>query len=317
MLLLVSDDLVRQSITPEECMTAVEEGFRLYARGVISSIDARLALQDGTASIYLYGAHVSGYGLGTKVLGAYQNNPGLGEPYIQATVVMLDPVTGQLEAILDGRYLTALRTAAATALASRYLCRQNSRVLGILGTGLQARTHLLCHLVVRPFARVVVWGRNPERVQAYLNEMQPLVKIPMVALPSAELVCAEADVICCTTRARTPLFSARAVRPGTHMGVAGPLRSEGSEISLDLIRSSHIFVDSREKFRKLWGPVASPPVEAELGEVIVGLYTGRPSPDAVTIFKPVGMPFEDVVSARIVLNRVRQDDSGLVVSWHK
>jgi ornithine cyclodeaminase/alanine dehydrogenase-like protein (mu-crystallin family) len=239
----------------------------------------------------------------------------MGHPYIQAVVVMLDPTTGRPLAILDGRYLTALRTAAAIALAARHLCRPDSRVLGILGTGLQARTHLLCHLVVHPFERVVLWGRNAERVQAYLQEMEPQVKRPITPLNSTEAVCAEADVISCATRARNPLFAARAVRPGTHIGVAGPLRSEGTEIPLDLVRRGFLFVDSRKKFSQLWEAGTVPSVTAELGEVIMGKAVGRRSMDAVTIFKPVGMAFEDIVSARVVMERAEREGLGQVVAW--
>lgn len=314
-LLLVSDDLVRRSITAEECVEAVEDGFRLLAGGAVANTYAQLSYQEGVASIHLYAASVPGYGVGAKILGAYQRNPDLGEPYIHATVVLLDPDTGKPEAVLDGRYLTALRTAAAAALSTKYLVRQDSQVLGILGTGLQARTHLLCHLVIHPFKRVVLWGRTPEHVRAYLREMAPRVAVPIDSLPSAEAVCGEADVISCTTRARRPLFSVQAVRPGSHITVAGPMGSRGAEVPLDLLPRGHLFVDSREEFRKLWQQMDLPAVEAELGEVILGQVTRRPTTDAITIFKPVGMAFEDVVTARIIVNRVRHSRAGQIVTW--
>lgn len=314
-LLLVSDELVRQSITAEECLAAVEAGFQLHARRTTADTQARLTYKEDAVGIYLYAAQVPGYGLAAKVLGACEHNPALGEPYIHAVVIVMNPDTGRPQALLDGRYLTALRTAAATALGARYLGRSDSQVLGILGTGLQARTHLLCHLAAWPFEKVVVWGRNTEHVQAYLSEMRTQVATPIVSLSSAEAVCEVADVISCTTRARTPLFSAKAVRPGTHIGVAGSLRSGATEIPLELVRRSCLFVDSREKFRKLWKPGTDPVVEAELGKVICGATVGRVANEAVTIFKPVGMAFEDCVSARIVVDRVRRNQSGEVVPW--
>lgn len=313
--LLISDDLVQKSITATECVDAVEEGFRLQASGSVVSTYANMAYQAGAAGFHLYSAYVPGYGLGTKILGAYEENPDKGEPYIHATVVLVDPETGRPEVFLDGRYLTALRTAAAVALAARYLSRRDSATLGILGTGLQARTHLLCHLVVRPFERVIVWGRTPEHVETYVSEMASRTSVPISALPTPEAVCAEADVIACTTRARQPLFSSDVVQAGTHIGVAGPLRREGAEIPLDLLRRGHLFVDDIDKFIHLWEPGSAPPVEAELGEIILTGRGERVSNGAVTIFKPVGMAFEDVVSARIVANHVRHHVGGQEIAW--
>lgn len=313
--LLIPDELAQQSITPAECVEAVEEGFRLQASGKVVSTYANMAYQQGDGGFHLYSAYVPGYGLGTKILGAYEENPEKGEPYIHATVVLVDPETGRPEVFLDGRYLTALRTAAAVALATRYLSRRSSRTLGILGTGLQARTHLLCHLVVRPFERVVIWGRTPEHVETYVSEMAPKTPVSITALPTPEAVCAEAEVITCTTRARQPLFSSDAIQEGTHIGVAGPLRQEGSEIPLDLLRRGPLFVDDLDKFFQLWEPGSAPPAEAELGEIILSGRDGRPSDDTVTIFKPVGMAFEDVVSARIVANHVRHHGIGRAITW--
>ena len=315
-ILLVSDEVVKRSITPAECVAAVEEGFRLYAAGKVPNVDTRFAHPEAPASISLYGAYVPGWGMGAKVLGAYESNPERGEPYIHGAVIVLDPSTGRLQALLDGRYLTALRTAAAVAVAARHLCRPESRVLGILGSGLQARTHLLCHLVVHPFQRVLIWGRTPERVQEYVEEMKAQVSVPLEVCDSAEAVCAQADVLSCTTRSRAPLFPARAVRPGTHIGLAGPLRSEGTEIPLDILPGSRFFVDSRKKFEHLWQPGTAPRVDGELGPVVTGQTAGRLSAEDITVFKPVGMAFEDVVSARIVLDRVRNDRAGGKIVWY-
>ncbi len=314
-LLLVPDALVRRSITVEECNEAVESGFRLAARGDVGDAYGGLSYNGDTSSIKLYASHVPPAGVGAKILGLYADNPAKGKPYIRAVVTLLDPDTGELEALVDATYLTALRTGAATALAARELGRRDSRVLGILGTGLHARTHLLCHLAAHAFRRVVIWGRHPRRVEEYLTEMRSTVHVPVDSMPAADAVCAEADVIACTTSARTPLFRAEAVRAGTHIGVAAPMGSHYSEIPLELLGSSRLFVDTRKKFREHWEPGDYPAVQAELGEVLVGSAEGRIKAEDVTIFKPEGMAFEDVVSARIVVDRVRREGSGQAVNW--
>lgn len=313
--LLIRDPIVRQSISVEECIQAVEQGFLLQASGKVGDAYGHLSYQEGASSLHLYAASVPEFGVGAKVLGAYRENPGNGRPYIRACVVLLDPVTGEMEAFLDGAYLTALRTGAATALGAHYLARQDSRVLGIMGTGLHARTHLLCHLSVHEFQRVVIWGRNPQHIAEYLKEMQSMIDLPIFSLPSPDDVCAQADVIACTTSARSPLFQAKAVRPGTHIGVAAPVNSWQTEIPLDLLDNSLLFVDSIAKFHQNWAPGAAPIVEAELGQVIAGLAVGRSTDKDITIFKPEGMGFEDIVSARIVVDRVRQEQSTEIVVW--
>ena len=293
----------------------MESGFRLVARGDVDDAFAGLSYNEGTGFIKLYASHVPNAGAGAKILGVYPDNPGKGKPYIPAVITLVEPATGELEAVVDGTYLTALRTGAATALAARELGRQDSEVLGILGTGLHARTHLLCHLAVHSFQRVVIWGRDQGRVEEYLTEMRSKVEIALDSVPSADVVFAEADVIACTTSARTPLFRADSVDAGTHIGVAAPMGSHYTEIPLELLERSRLFVDTRKKFREHWEPGAHPKVEAELGEVLVGSAKGRVTAEDVTIFKPEGMAFQDVVSARIVVDRVHSEGNGQTVDW--
>ena len=313
--LVVPEEVVKRSITAEECTQAMEEGFRLLADGEISDSFAELRTAEDGTSINLYASHVPQSGAGVKILSVCPKNPARQEPYIRAVVTLLDPDTGELEALVDGSYLTGLRTGAATAIGAQELCRKDSQVLGILGTGLQARTHLLCHLVVHPFQRVVIWGRNRALVEEYLAEMRPQVKVPLQVLPSADAVCAEADVVACATSASSPLFTVEAVRPGTHFGVVAPMGSHYSEIPLALLGGSRLFVDTRKKFLGHWEPGAQPTVQAELAEVVAGSARGRIKAEDITIFKPEGMAFEDVVSARIVVDRVRREKSCQTIAW--
>lgn len=305
-MLVVSEDLVRKYISPDECIKVVENGFQLLAQGKITNAYTQMGFQKGEAALHLYASSVPGYGIGAKVLGAYEKNPIKGKPYIYATMIMVDPATGKLVAILDAGYLTALRTAAASTLGTRYLSRKDSKVLGILGTGLQARTHLQCHCVDRSFERVVVWAWNPDEIGPFLQEMRPLVYAPIDVLDTPDDVCIVSDVISCVTRARYPLFSASSVRPGTHLNVVGPMSYDMSEIPRELLSTSQLFVDSKSEFISGWQNDAVPNIEAELGDVIAGYRTGRVAPDSITIFKPVGMAFEDIVTARSVIDNIER-----------
>jgi ornithine cyclodeaminase len=145
--------------------------------------------------------------------------------------------------------------------------------------------------------------------------MSAQVSVPLEPLDSPEAICAEADVIACTTRSQKPLFVSKVIRPGTHIGVAGPLRKDGQEIPLDLVRDNYLFVDRADKFLSLWEPGTAPIVEAELGKVMLGEAQGRIQEDAITIFKPVGMAFEDVVSASVILRNLSECSQEYKVSW--
>jgi ornithine cyclodeaminase/alanine dehydrogenase-like protein (mu-crystallin family) len=227
---------------------------------------------------------------------------------------LLDPGTGELQAVLDGAYLTCLRTAAATALGAKYLARRDSRVLGILGTGAQARTHLLCHLRVHGYDKILVWGRTPAHVDAYVAEMTPQSQVPLEVASSADDLVAQSDVVTCTTSSRQPLFRADSVRPGTHIGVCAPMNLARSEVPLQLLLLSTLVLDSSKKFSKQWGSESLPLIHGELGDVIIGRIRGRQLESEITVFKPEGMAFEDVVSARVVLRNV-SNNGAVHVNW--
>lgn len=306
----IDEEQVRRSISPQACLEAVEEGFRQYARGEVQDAYGALVSDAPPEGLHLYGASAPGAGLGAKVLGVFPQNPEHGRPYIRAWVLVIDSVTGELEAILDGAYLTALRTGAASALGAQCLARRNRRVLGILGSGLQARTHLLCHLASYPYERVVIWGRNSEKVSAFVEEMTPHSTAKLQVLSSPEAVLEVADVIAGTTSATEPLFPPTAVRPGTHLSSVAPFRLGQSEFPIQLLDRARLYVDSRPKFYKNWGVIPLPLVTAELGEVLEGNAQGRIRDSEITFFKPEGMGFQDLVSARVVLDSLNSQVNG-------
>jgi len=245
--------------------------------------------------------------LAAKLVSVFPGN--VGAPTHQALIAVFDPATGAPIALMDGEEITAQRTAAASAVATRLLAREDARVLAIVGTGVQARSHARYLPRVRRFREIVVAGRNPARTAALAAEVG--------ARPAAiEEAVRVADVICGTTQAREPIIHLSWLRPGSHVNSVG-FNSQGRELgSLSGVR---VAVESRAS------AFASPPAGAnelrdlaaadavELGELLSGARPGRTADDQITVYKSVGIAAEDAAGAALVLRRARERGIGTFV----
>ena len=245
--------------------------------------------------------------LGCKLVTLFPGNRD--RPTHQAAIVVFDPATGTPVALMDGTYITATRTAAASALAARLLARPDARVLAILGTGVQARTHARALARVRAWDEVLVAGRDPEKAEQLADEMGA------VAAPSFEAAVLDADVVAATTHSAEPIVSADWIGPGTHVGSVG-YNAPGSELDPELVRTATVFVESRES--TLAPPPAGAPELAgldpggiaELGELVAGTRPGRTSADEITLYKSVGVAVQDLAAASLVLAAARERGAG-------
>jgi len=311
---ILSDGDVRQLIRPGDLIAPIGDAFRIHAQGGILAPDESRIEVRGTGNVYGYLAWAPAHGqLGAKILSAFDRNPTVGQPYIEAVTTLHDPETGRVVCVMNGGYLTAARTAAAAALATQYLADPAGETLGILGAGLQAETNCEAHLASGQIREVRIWSRRSEQVAALvarLRERSSRVAFVICASP-AEAV--QSDVICTTTRATTPLISAADVPPGSHLNVIGQLRPERSEVDPEMLRTWRSYTDSRPKLMAAWSATPIPPPR-ELGEVILGLATRR-APAERTVFKPMGMPFEDVAAAQLAFSRALDQGLGQTVSW--
>ncbi len=249
-------------------------------------------------------------GMGVKLVSLTPANPDRGLPFIHASYVLFDGETQAPEAILDGSALTALRTAAVSGLATRHLSREDSHRLVIFGAGVQATSHLEAMCSVRPVTDLVVVSRSRRAAEALVEEGLRRGLTSRLGEPEAV---SEADLICTCTTAEEPLFDGSALSPGTHINAVGSYRPETRELDTETVRRAKVVVESREAALAEAGDLSIPIREgvieaghivADLAETVRGAPVRR-TPEDITLFKSVGMAFEDLVVARAVLDAGR------------
>jgi alanine dehydrogenase len=246
--------------------------------------------------------------LGTKVVSVFGSNTAVGLPTHLATIVLLDPMTGELLSIMDGRFITEARTAAVSAVSAKHLARPDASKLAIIGSGVQARSHLEAIALVRELRDVRVWSRSEENRAAFAREMRPRVDAPVQAMASAKEAVDGADLIVLATASREPVVRSEWIAEGAHVCAVGACRPDQREMDTELVRRGRVFVDSRTGALAEAGDIVIPlkagafdetHLAGELGEVAMGRIAGRTSSDEVTIFKSLGMAVEDVAAAHL------------------
>lgn len=233
-----------------------------------------------------------------------------GLPTVHSVVMLFDAITGAPLALLDGEALTSRRTAAASGLAARFLAREDSETLLVVGHGALAPHMAAAHCAARPIRRVRVWGRNPARAQQALTEFES--QLPRgVALETAVNLrdaLAQADVVTCATTSREPLLHAQDVRPGTHVDLVGGFKPDMREADDALIAGNSVFVDTRagtlaeagDLLQAIATGAFSPDaIRAELADLVCGRHRGRQNAEEITVFKSVGTAIEDLAAAQM------------------
>lgn len=246
---------------------------------------------------------------GAKLVTIYPGNPDLGRPAIQGFVALFDPHSGAPMALVDGAEITASRTAAASALATRLLARSQARTLGILGCGVQASSHLEAITLVRDIDDVRVWGRCFEKAKAFADRHSRTFRGRIRAVRSGEEAAAS-DVICAVTGADQPVLRSEWVQPGTHINLVGAHSPAKREADTPLIARRRLFVDSMDSALKESGDILIPLQEGaidvshiigEIGSVLLGEVQGRQAEGDVTIYKSLGLVVQDLVAAHAVI----------------
>ena len=296
-----NEDDVRTRVQMPDLIEAMEQALVEFSAGRVQQ-PMRTVLQFGAAGS-LFGSmptYVSSLpALGAKLVTVCHGNASLGLGTHQAIIVMLNPETGVTEAILDGRYITEVRTAAVSAVSTRLLARNDAQVLGIVGSGVQARSHCKALGLVRRFREVRAWSPNPERLRQFAAETGSL------AMESAEAVVRGADVVVAVTPSPTPVIQSEWVGDGTHVIAVGSCLPSRRELDPALVERARLIVDSREAALKEAGDVVmgitegrwtAEHIAAELGEL-----PARQNDREITVFKSVGLAVEDIFAAQLVL----------------
>jgi len=250
---------------------------------------------------------------GAKVITVFPDNFRRGLPSHQGVVVLFDMETGALKALMDGEGITGIRTAAASAAATAALSRPDSRILCILGSGLQARRHLEAIRLVRPIDEVRVWDINADSVQWFKKEMEAVHGIPVRDCCGEIRAAVEgADIICTVTAAHEPILQGAHVSPGTHINAVGACGAAHRELDTDVVKMARFFCDSRESCLNEAGDFLIPlhngdlteaHLLGEIGDVFSGRLTGRESDEDITIFEAQGLAVEDLAAANYIFEK--------------
>lgn len=239
-------------------------------------------------------------------------------------VMLFDAEMGIPIALMDGSELTAIRTAAASALATKVLARPDSTVLTILGTGLQALHHALAIATVRPLSQVRIWGRNPAHAQTLCSRIDLPDHIQVHATESLPDAVAGADIVCTTTSAKNPILFGSQLETGQHLNLVGAAIQEAAEVDTEVVKRGRYFVDSRTSARAQAGELAAVLAEGiaesnviigELGELLSNSVSGRSSDSDITIYKSLGVAAQDLAAAVAATAAAEQADAGVVVDW--
>jgi ornithine cyclodeaminase/alanine dehydrogenase-like protein (mu-crystallin family) len=294
---------LRARLPMAAAIDALEDGFRTFDP---TGGPLRTHMETPRGSLLLMPA-VGRAGVGVKLVSLTPANPERGLPFIHASYVLFDAETQAPEAVLDGSALTALRTAAVSGLATRFLSRQDAQRLVIFGAGVQARSHLEAMCAVRPVTDLVVVSRSRGAAEALVEEGLGRGLATRVGEPEAVR---QADLVCTCTTAEEPLFDGSRLPEGVHVNAVGSYRPETRELDTEAVRRARVVVETREvalaEAGELLIPIREGVIEAghivaDLAETVRGAEVRRGSDD-LTLFKSVGMAFEDLVVARAVVD---------------
>lgn len=280
-----------------------------------ASVPQRVAAQiAGRGLLGVMPAYLPSIGaLCCKLVSVFPENRGEGLPSHQAVVMLFDAANGTPLAMLDGASITARRTAAGSALATKLLAREDARTLLVIGTGVQALEHARVIRRVRKISELRVMGRDAGRLRAFVEGLVVEFRCPIKAVAPGAAAFDGVDIICAATHAEEPVVRGEWLRPGTHVNSVG-LNPKGRELDARAVRRAKVIVESRA------AALAPPPsganeltdaeVHAEIGEVVSGVRPGRATPEEITLYKSVGVAVQDAVAAQLVYDRARERGVG-------
>jgi thiomorpholine-carboxylate dehydrogenase len=294
--LILDEEAVRSLLRMDELIPAMATALADLSRGkVVQPMRVMMPVGDHGGFLGLMPAY--GGALGAKLVTFYPNNQGV--PTHHALILLFRPETGEPLVTMDGRLITEMRTAAVSAVATKLLARPEASVLAILGSGVQARSHLEAMRLVRAFREIRVW--SPRNAPVFARQFG------VHAAGSAAEAVRGADVVVVATTSQVPVLHGEWLSPGTHINAVGAPRPTWRELDDAILRTARIYVESREAATRESGDIiAAGRVDAEIGEVVSGAMRGRESAGELTLFKSVGVAVEDVVTAELVYRKARK-----------
>ena len=324
-MLILSESDLRSVLTMKDVIDAVEEGFRALARGETNVPDRlRLDVPDQNGIVLEMPAYIGSSGgeqsaLGTKIVSSFERNAERGLDSIQGVFLLLDSETGAPFSLMDGKFITAIRTAATSAVATKYMASPDPKRLAVFGAGVQARFHLDAMMEVAQIERVMIVSRNTDKARDLADLVRESHGLPCEVV-SAEEAAANANLICTCTSSQAELFDGRLLAPGTHINAVGAFTPSTRELDSETVRRARVILDAESAAGREAGEILIPiaegvisheHVKGMLADVVSGKVAGRASLDEITLFKSCGLAIEDLVTARLAYSRAKTQSVGI------
>jgi ectoine utilization protein EutC len=324
--LIATEKDLRKAVTLDlAAVEVVEKAFAALATGkVVMPPILSMNLPEVHGEVDVKTAWIPGFdGFAIKVSPGFFDNPKIGLPSLNGLMMLFSAKTGLAEALfLDNGYLTDIRTAAAGAVAAKYLAPGHVATAGVIGTGVQARLQMAAAHLVRPFSRVLVWGRDRDKAKACAADIARLIPVEAIAVEEAARAVHDAELVVTTTPAREPVVRAEWLKPGQHITAMGSDQEGKNEIEAKALADADLYVADRASQCELLGELQhairaklwTGGVPAELGDVIAGKASGRPSPGAITICDLTGTGAQDTAIATHALKAIRAAGAGVKIA---
>ena len=326
-IVILNHEEVAELMPMSECIDVMAEALTALARGQVH-LPLRTVVRppDAAGMMGLMPAYMSGeraaYGL--KAVCVFLSNPAIGKDAHQGSVMLFSAETGELLAMVNASAVTAIRTAAVSGVATRLLARKDANDLAIIGSGVQARSHLAAMAAVRPVKRVRVADQISERAQKFASEMSANYPFPIEAVESNEAAVRDADMIVTVTNSSEPILQRDWIAAGAHLNVVGACLPQAREVDTATMAASRLYVDRREStFNEAGdyilaakeGAIGPDHIRAEIGELLTGEAVGRTSEQEITLFKALGLAVEDLASAEYVYRQAKERQVGTWVEF--
>ena len=324
--LVVNEAGVHELLPMNSCVALMRDALTALSRGdAVLPLRSKMFLPDQSGLLGLMPGYLGDpQSFGLKVVAVMPGNHGTPYDSHQGVVMLFGVEHGEPLAILDASAITAIRTAAASAAATDVLARRDAGDLAIIGSGVQARTHLLAMKEVRPLRRVRVWSRSRAHAERFALEEAKSAGVAIEVAEGAEAAVKGADLICTTTSSKEPVLEGKWLAAGAHVNAVGACFPNAREVDTEAIRRARLYTDCRESCVMEAGDFIIPRNEGafddahlvgEVGEVFLGRIPGRRSPDEITFYESLGVAVEDLAAAHAIHRRARESGAGMWLEW--
>lgn len=324
--LLVNEAGVHELLPMDACVSLMRDALTALSRGdAVLPLRSKMFLPDQSGLLGLMPGYLGDpQSFGLKVVAVMPGNHGTPYDSHQGVVMLFGVEHGEPLAILDASAITAIRTAAASAAATDVLARSDAGDLALIGSGVQARTHLAAMKAVRPLRRVRVWSRNRANAERFASEESKAAGVPIEVAETAEAAVKGADLVCTTTSSREPVLQGAWLAAGAHVNAVGACFPNAREVDTEAVRRARLYTDCRESCLKEAGDFIIPRNEGaiddghlvgEVGDVFLGKIPGRRSPNEITLYESLGVAVEDLAAAHAIHRRARETGAGTWLEW--